>query len=251
MLHHVRFVLPASPEAFGHALLGTLASFGTLEDGRCRLHRSDDRYLPDVSVELGDVVVPTIEFADDEVVRRVELKNTTGIERSSPYEYRRISLDDYRERSADLRFTALDHIGFDLPWFDGTHPAVLGLRAALAGGSAYHRFPTGEDWDFILPASAEEISGAELDPSVIRRPKIEIVSFDTVSVPLIQVDLGVDLPYAELARLFPEALADARWRNVWVYLDNPYGVDVCLVLNEGSGEPDWSPVFRGHRILPS
>lgn len=251
MLQQVRFVLPARPAAFGDAFLQTLGEFGSIQDGRFWLRRSDPRHYPAVSVEGGDVVRPTVEFCGDRATRRVELSNTTGIERSSPYEYTHISLDEYRRRSGELRFAALDHVGFGLPWFRGTHPEVLALREALAGSCAYHRFPTGEDWDFILPASPEEIAGAELDPSVIRRPKIEIVSFDTVSVPLIQVDLAVDLPHADLVRLFPEALADARWGSVWVYIDNPYGVDICLVLNEGTGEPDWSGDFLGHRLVPS
>ncbi len=70
-------------------------------------------------------------------------------------------------------------------------------------------------------------------------------------MPLIQVDLVTDSSYAELTRRFPEGLADAGLGNVWVYLASPYGIDVCLVLNQDKGEPDWSGVFRGHRLVAS
>lgn len=107
MLGLVRFVLPDQPAVFGHRLLGTLTDFGTLEIDRCRLHRANDRHLPEVCVVLGHVDVPTVELTGDQVMR-VELRNTTGIDRSSPYAYEHISLDDYLARAAELRFAALD-----------------------------------------------------------------------------------------------------------------------------------------------
>jgi hypothetical protein len=36
-------------------------------------------------------------------------------------------------------------------------------------------------------------------------------------------------------------------KNVWVYLTNPYGIDVCLVIGEHQGK-DWSGFFEGHRL---
>lgn len=98
---------------------------------------------------------------------------------------------------------------------------MIRLRQTLAGSAADRRFPTGEDWDFILPATPEEIDGGELPPVAVRRPKVEIVSFDTVSVPLIQVDYSVDVPYAELARGILEGLLDADRGSVWVVHRQP------------------------------
>lgn len=250
MLDEIGFVLPVRATAFGRALLVWLSAFGTLADDRCRLTPSGTGYLPTISFRIGDVAVPTVTFVGDQVRRDVELTNTTGLHRRSPHTYARIGLHEYLRRSAGLRVTALDHVGFDLPWFDGTHPEVLRLRAALAGRSAYHRFPTGQDWDFILPATAEEIAGEELDLSRVRRPKFEIVSIDTVSIPIVQLDVVTDRRYPDLVHLFPEALADPDRRNVWVYLDNPYDVDVCVVLNEGDGATDWCGFFQGHRLRP-
>lgn len=250
VLKEIGIVLPGREPAFGRAFLDCLAAFGTLEGDCCRLSPSDARYLPAVSLRLGDVAVASAEFIGDRGRRDIALANTTGLDRASPHRYERISLREYARRSAALRLAALDHVGFDLPWFDGVHPEVLKLRAALAGSCAYYRFPSGEDWDFILPATAAEIAGPEPDLSHVRRPKFEIVSIDTVSAPIVQVDVVTGEAYHDLVRVFPEALADPRWRNIWVYLDNPYGIDLCFVLNEGGGPADWSPFFQGHRLHP-
>ena len=247
MIDTVSFVLPVRPAAVGRQLLDLLGPFGTHDGEAVWLRPSDPRNLPRVAVGLRDVATATVEFSGAGIFRSVRLVNTTGIERPSPYAYSPISLADFRRRSARLVVTSLDHVGFDLPWFDGTHPEVLALRRALAPHCAYHRFPSGEDWDFILPATPEEIAG-RLDYGTVHRPKVEVVSFDTVSVPLVQVDLAVDATFETLVGLFPEGLVDAAFRNVWVYLANPYGIDVCLVLNEPS-TADWSAYFDGHRIL--
>jgi hypothetical protein len=249
VLDEIRLVFPGRELAFGRAFLGCIAAFGTLEGDCCRLNPSDARYLPVVSVGLGDVAVVTAEFIGDQGRRGIPLVNATGVHRENPSAYGHISLHEFARRSAGLDFAVLDHIGFDLPWFDGVHPEVLGLRSALAESCAYYRFPTGEDWDFILPATAEEIVGREPDLSQVRRPKFEIVSIDKVSVPIVQVDVITGQPYDDLVRLFPEALAAPGLRNIWVYLENPYGIDLCLVLNEGAGHlADWSPFFQGHRL---
>jgi hypothetical protein len=250
VLNEIRLVFPGGASAFWRAFLASIAAFGTLDGDCCRLSASDATYLPRVSLRLGDVAVVTAEFIGDRERRNIALANTTGLHRRSPHAYGHISLQEYARRSAALRLAALDHVGFDLPWFDGVHPEVLELRAALAGCCAYYRFPTGEDWDFILPGTAEEIAARELDLSRVRRPKFEIVSIDTVSVPIVQVDVITGQAYHDLVRLFPEALADPGLRNVWVYLDNPYGIDLCFVLNDSAGRADWSPFFQGHRLHP-
>jgi len=48
-------------------------------------------------------------------------------------------------------------------------------------------------------------------------------------------------------QLFPEGIADTALKNVWVYLKNPYGVDICLVIGEHE-DGDWSDFFEGHRL---
>jgi len=83
----------------------------------------------------------------------------------------------------------------------------------------------------------------------VRRPKLEIVSFDKSSTPIIQFDCIVDTSYDKIVQLFPEGIAENDLRNVWVYLSNPYHLDICFVVNENRGG-DWSEFFSGHRLMP-
>lgn len=82
---------------------------------------------------------------------------------------------------------------------------------------------------------------------MVRRPKFEIVSFDKASTPLLQLDIQMNTSYEILQGLFPEALDDPLICNLWIYLEYPYGLDICLVAN-GFSEKDWSSYFAGSRI---
>jgi hypothetical protein len=86
-----------------------------------------------------------------------------------------------------------------------------------------------------------------VDYTKVRRPKFELVSFNKASTPLIQLDVGVNASYERFAPLFPESLNEPEYRNIWIYLRNPYTVDVCLVINE-FGAGDWSDYFKGCRL---
>jgi len=143
----------------------------------------------------------------------------------------------------------LDHAGINLPWFSqGLHPVIQSLREALAASCLYHQFPSGEPWDFIIPGDVEEIRQVKpVEYNTTRRPKFELVSFETDSKPLVQFDLGVDAGYEVFQPLFPEALNDPQFHNIWIYLENPLPLDVCLVINQ-FGSADWSPFFKDSRL---
>ena len=163
-----------------------------------------------------------------------------------------VQVDDVADRlaSSGLSILGIDHIGFNLPWQGNSlHPAMLDLRERLKATCLYHRFPSGEPWDFILPGSRTEISHRQrVDYALPRRPKFEIVSFDKCSTPLIQMEVLCSMRYEQFSHLFPEALMDPNVRNAWIYIKNDAGIDLCLVLNEES-EGDWSSIFKGHRIM--
>jgi hypothetical protein len=114
----------------------------------------------------------------------------------------------------------IDHVGFNLPWFSsGVHPRILQLREELSSYCLYHRFPSGEPWDFIIPGNRDEIARQEaVDYTMVKRPKFEIVSFDKASTPLLQFDFQMNTSYEILQGLFPEALdallpvsSDSSW----------------------------------------
>lgn len=181
----------------------------------------------------------------------IDVENTTGESRKSPHFYTPLPIEQVLQRLTDrgIRLAGADHIGCNLPWFaGGYHPKVRALRENLCRACLYHRFPTGEAWDFILPGTVAEIDGREpVDYSRTRRPKFEIVSFEKTSMPLVQLDLQLKGSYEMLSELFPEALNDPDLSNLWIYLVNPYGIDVCIVANPFF-EGDWSDFFKGCRI---
>jgi len=188
------------------------------------------------------IIAPKVLFLNGNTIE-VPIKNTTGRVKKSPHEYKPLSIEEVVFRHKGVKIVEIDHIGFNLPWFDGIHPDILKLRTQLSDKSVYKLFPTGEPWDFILPASEKEIHDQEtLDYAVVRRPKFEIVSFDKSSRPLIQFDVLLKKTGKELSELFPEGIFDSGHNNVWVYLKNPYDLDICLVLNEWK-KGDWGEFF--------
>lgn len=171
--------------------------------------------------------------------------------KQSPYRYAQISLEEFTKRMRFFSLKGIDHTGFNLPYFEGIHPQILKLREELRDSCLYHTFPKHlEDapWDFILPGTKEEIQRlTQIDYWQIRKPKIEIVSFNTSSTPLIQIDVQVKGKYEDLRTLFPEVLHIPEIRNMWVYIANDFDIDVCFVLNEIS-ERDWSYQFAKERL---
>jgi hypothetical protein len=122
------------------------------------------------------------------------------------------------------------------------------LRNRLKTTCLYHLFPTGEDWDFIIPGELAEITKIKaIDYSKIRKPKFEIVSFEKASTPLIQFDISLNIEYVKFSLLFPEGINDHKMKNTWVYIRNDFDIDICLVLNESKGD-DWASFFGGHRL---
>jgi len=251
-LDHVTVKLP-NKEGFGDQLLSLFRQVGSRDGLLFEFHRSHADYHPRLFLKSESGVSEAgVEFTlSNGQTRTVSIENTTGLEKKSPHAYGYTTLKEVTSRleSAGLSISALDHLGFNLPWFEGgLHPQIAFLRSLLSPACLYHRFPTGEAWDFILPGTRDEIvSRNSIDYSLIRRPKFELVSFEKASKPLIQMEVLLPARYEKLAKLFPESLHDPHIRNVWVYLQNGFTIDVCLVLNPVS-ERDWSDYFEGCRL---
>jgi len=232
------------------ALVG---AFGQGGDNLIEIRSSDRNFYPKISLDIQSRhpgILTDFILSDKENIS-VTVENSTGLSKQSPYSYKPLSVGIVKQRLAnsDIRLIGIDHVGCNLPWFSSNlHPRILELREKLSPRCLYHRFPTGEPWDFILPGDNDEIANRKaIDYTKVRRPKFELVSFDNASTPLIQFDVGVNASYERFSRLFPEALNDLEFRNIWVYLESPYAVDVCLVINEFT-EGDWSDFFDGSRI---
>lgn len=244
----------SSSSGFISALSGLLHAVLRTEEGHCSVIPSQDGFFPKLFLDTDtDSRVPVcdFEFTDHGTVS-VAIQNSTDTEKQNPSAYRYIKIEEVISRfyKDSVEVLRVDHIGFNLPWFgQGLHPSIISLRKKLKKGCLYHCFPTGEPWDFILPGDVAEISNKiNIDYNQIRKPKFEIVSFDKASTPLIQIDIAINLSYMEFKRLFPEALDDRNMKNIWIYIDNPCDIDICLVLNQYN-EDDWSQVFQGNRLL--
>lgn len=245
-LQSVDLQLPNFDQAFGDKFLSLLAPFGRRSDNTLRFTPSNPNFLPQIAFKLSDTTPKAIFNLSGETIE-IDIANKTGQQKQSPETYRPIPIGECTDRLQNTELVRLDHIGFNLPWFKDVHPDILMLRQELAARCAYFRFPTGEEWDFIIPATTEEISAKDIDLTKDRYPKLEIVSFDKASTPLIQIDFSVRRPFTELIQLFPEGIADAELKNVWVYLKNPYDIDICLIIGEHK-DGDWSDFFEGHRL---
>lgn len=207
-----------------------------------------DDSFPKIEILFEDIEQPAVEFIGDDFTLSKNISNETGQERTSPHTYKPITIDELKDRIHETgQITAIDHLGINFPWFDGLSPIIAELRNRLGGSSAYYRFPTGEDWDFILPATRHEIESGTINLDLVRRPKLELVSFEKASTPIIQIDCITTIEYSKLKKMFPEAITDDELYNIWVYIENSYGVDICFVLN-GPREKDWSSFFKGHRL---
>lgn len=252
-LESITLRFPGPGTGFSERFVSLTEVLGQREDYFLDLTRSDPGFFPLIRLDFtsGQPGVQ-VEFAfTDGKVFIVKVENATGLSKASPHVYQLINLETFQKRLAasNLSLVTLDHAGVNLPWFSaGLHPCILQLRQKLARGCLYHHFPTGEPWDFILPGDIDEIAGRKaVDYTITRRPKFELVSFDKASTPLLQLDIAMNGCYEDFTSLFPEAPFDPELKNIWVYLENPYLVDVCLVINESS-ESDWSDFFKGCRL---
>jgi len=248
----VRF--PYTNTDFTRGLTSIIDVLGHNENGLLRLTRSSKGFYPELLLDFQaecSNIMTDFTLSDGEIIS-VKIENTTGISKQSPYSYKHLGVDTVKQRLArsGVRLIGLDHVGFNLPWFSsGLHPCILQLREKLSSRCLYHRYPTGEPWDFIIPGDNDEIANCRVvDYTRVRRPKFELVSFGNASTPLVQVDVSVDVEYETFSQLFPESLNDPGFRNIWVYLETPYTIDVCLVINRFDKERDWSGFFEGFRL---
>jgi hypothetical protein len=78
------------------------------------------------------------------------------------------------------------------------------LVGGLASASTMYRYPTGEEWPFVLPSTEEELAADIREFVVGREPRFELVHDQWLRQPQWQFALWTDLTRAELELLFPE-----------------------------------------------
>ncbi|MBC9820423.1 hypothetical protein [Terrabacter sp. MAHUQ-38] len=98
----------------------------------------------------------------------------------------------------------VDHTGVNLPTRVTSREAWDNLVGALASVSTMYRYPTGEEWPFVLPSTSDELLAGIHDFVVGREPRFELVHDEGLTQTEWQFALWTDLTRAELELLFPE-----------------------------------------------
>ena len=140
----------------------------------------------------------------------------------------------------------IDHTGINLPSALVKREAWEQFINKLASNCNLYRYPTGDDWPFVLPATVEEYAHDIKDFPVGREPKFELV-YDTFSpVPTIQIDIETDLLRSEIEQLFPEpygvSFPDLADYFRTVYIDHEWpGLAIRFDLRFKNAHPggDW------------
>jgi hypothetical protein len=135
----------------------------------------------------------------------------------------------------DGKLINLNHVGINfgpavLPW-----PVYLGFKKLIAQRCNLYKYPTGEEWPFIIPATGKEFLEDITDETIKRNPKFEFVYYKYQRKPLIQVDIETKLTKNETLKLFPSPYGVSFdglkefFRTVFVMTDWP-GVILRLDL---------------------
>jgi hypothetical protein len=153
----------------------------------------------------------------------------------------------------------LDHTGVNLPTGDSHRRSWEMLNRSLAASGNFYRYPSGEPWHFLIPATDEEFLTDIRSFTVDRGPKFELVHDSTLRHPLIQIDIHTDLPRIEIERRFPAPYGVALpglepfFRSV--YLSHPWpglSLRVDLRYRDDSPPSTWDTgewlVTAGGRI---
>ncbi|MEU8081955.1 hypothetical protein AB0B31_41650 [Catellatospora citrea] len=259
-LSEITFRLPRTPEsrAFLDGLRLLLAdvpyaaSAGTPADRLTLTPPAPHGALPVTTFALADVAAPEVALDTGHVLGVSRGPQTEAVTLPG-----RVELAELTRRLAG-HVRRVDHTGVNLPvgtsdeeWAD--------LVGAVAAGSAMYRYPTGEQWPFVLPATVEELDGDIGDFVVGREPRFELVQEQRLTQTSWQFALWTDLTRAELELLFPEpegltfpGLADVfrvvPVRHPWPGL----GIRFDLCYRGEGGPSDWETgewlVTEGGRI---
>jgi hypothetical protein len=157
----------------------------------------------------------------------------------------RLSLEELYKRLRG-HIVRIDHTGISIPSVVITKKQWSQYISTLAKQTAIYRYPTGEDWPFILPTTEKEFSSAINYFPIGREPKFELV-FDTYSpIPLIQIDIETDLTRKEVTKLFSKPYGvgfpglSQYFRAVYVHHPWP-GLDIRCDIRYKNTNPgdDW------------
>lgn len=155
----------------------------------------------------------------------------------------------------------VDHIGLNIPTATMDELTWTTLLKFIAARTNQYRYPTGEDWPFILPATDAEFEADISSFAGGREPRFELVYDEYLRHPLLQYALVTNLTKEEAERLFSGpyglGLPDLAQYFYSVYIAHPWAAlsirfDLYYAGNGGYGDfqtGKWL-VQAGGRIRP-
>lgn len=188
---------------------------------------------PVTMLRLADVPAPEV---------ALDIGRIIGLRGSGPAPRRDgVGLTDLIQR-LDGHVRRVDHTGVNLPgrsvpteeWDDLVHD--------IASAAAMYRYPTGEQWPFVLPSTVGELNTDILDFVVGREPRFELVYDPWDSHTTWQFALWTTLTRVDLEESFPTPFGIALpgledifrtvyIRHPWPNLDIRF--DLCFRIEDG------------------
>ncbi|WP_328473530.1 hypothetical protein OHA21_12745 [Actinoplanes sp. NBC_00393] len=205
---------------------------------------------PATTFQLADVPTPEIVF---DACGDIRLPGGGG-----PAPHRdRMKLADLTRRIAGS-VTRVDHTGVNLPARSLSTTDWADLVRTLAAAATMYRYPTGEQWPFLLPSTEAELATDIRDFVVGREPRFELVYDPWCPCTTWQFALWTTFTRTELENLFPApvgiALPGLEEIFRTVYVESPWPdleirLDLCFRVD---GPSDWETgqwlVTEGGRI---
>jgi hypothetical protein len=138
----------------------------------------------------------------------------------------------------------LDHAGVELPSEAVSRELFDDLIRTVGRVSNLYRYPTGEEWPFIVPASAAEFRSEIQHFARPRAPKLEL-TYGYVQVPLIHFHIDTDLPREHIEAYFPSQYGTnlpgvTTYRTI--YIEHPWPgllMRVDMTYFTGGALTDW------------
>jgi hypothetical protein len=102
------------------------------------------------------------------------------------------------------KLVSFDHIGLNIPSSLVSRSEYQNFVNSLGSSCTLHHYPTGEDWDFILPSTRSEWIAGISEFKSGREPRWEFVYDDYTTVPVIQLCVETKLTKKRLVQFLPD-----------------------------------------------
>lgn len=189
--------------------------------------------LPVTAFELSDVPAPQVEL---------DTGHTLACQGDNP-PAAHLRMAELTRRLA-RHVSRVDHTGVNLPSSATSPEQWQRLVSGIAAASTMYRYPTGEDWPFVLPSTADELADDVRDFVVGREPRFELVYDQALTQTEWQIALWTDLSRAELEALVPEGITFPNLADIFrvVRVTHPWpglSIRFDLFYRIDGGAFDW------------